>query len=392
MSHTVVKAFSRAALAGALVLAALPAAGADQPLAPAQQQTELGAASKDEPKVEPEGGKKDDLLLPVVPVVGYSRETNLLFGFMMVRALRWKDAPPEVRPNTLALSAFYSLENQWAVGLAPTVYLHGEEYLVKGQFYYHRTPARFWGVGNEAGAHGTREDFTATGNGVTFSATKLMLGSLRVGPGIWYGSSSIPIKEQGGLLDRSAVIGSDGGRDVGVELLAEWDDRDNIYAPQTGTFVSFWAGLHRGFLGSDFDYEDYMLDVRKFIPLGSGQVLALQAKGRIMSGDPPFYRLPNIGGIAVLRGLYEGQFRDKTMAAAQAEYRFPISKLFGGVLFAGLGEVSPEVSEMALDKLRFAGGAGLRVVLDPKERINLRVDVGLSTYGIYPILVITEAF
>lgn len=379
------KALARAVLCGALILvSALPAAAeAEKPLTTAEKPAEQ-TEKKDE--------NKGELLLPAVPVVGYSRETNFLFGVMMVRALRWKDAAAETRPNTVALSGFYSLENQWAVGFAPTMYLRGEEYLVKGQFYVHRTPARMWGVGTAAGESGTREDFTATGTGLTFSATKKVYRSLRVGPGIWYGSSTIPIREAGGLLDRKAVPGSDGGVDVGVELLAEWDGRDNIYAPTTGTFVSFWAGLHRGYLGSDFDYEDYLLDVRRFFKVGAGQVLALQAKGRIMNGDPPFYRLATIGGVGVMRGLYEGRFRDKSMSAVQAEYRFPLWDLLGGVVFAGVGEVADQLTDVSLGGLQFAGGVGLRLLLDPKERINLRLDVGLSTYGIFPILVITEAF
>jgi len=351
-----------------------------------------GAAAAEAEKPLPKAENKDELLLPAVPIVGYSRETNFLFGVMLVRAFRWKDAAAATRPNTLALSGFYSLENQWAVGLAPSVYLHGEDYLIKSQFYVHRTPARMWGVGTEAGVNGTREDFTAAGTGLTFSATKKVFRSLRIGPGIWYGSAEIPIKQEGGILDRKAVTGSNGGTDVGVELLAEWDGRDNIYAPTTGAFVLFWAGLHRDYLGSDFDYEDYLLDVRRFFPVGAGQVLALQAKGRIMSGDPPFYRLPALGGIGVMRGLYEGRFRDMTMAAVQAEYRFPIWRFFGGAVFAGLGEVAGRPADLSLRELQFAAGIGLRVTLDPKERINLRVDVGFSRYGTYPILVITEAF
>ncbi len=370
-----VKALVRVALCGALLLAPAGAAAAE--------------AEKPLPKAD---NNDDELLLPAVPVVGYSRETNFLFGVMLVRALRWKDAPAATRPNTLALSGFYSLENQWAVGLASSVYLKGEDYLIKTQFYVHRTPARMWGVGTAAGEDGTREDFTASGTGLTFSATKKVFRSLRIGPGIWYGSSKIPIKDEGGILDRKAVTGSDGGTDVGVELLAEWDGRDNIYEPTTGTFVSFWAGLHRDYLGSDFNYEDYLLDVRRFFPVGTGQVLALQAKGRIMNGDPPFYRLPAIGGVGVMRGLYEGRFRDMTMAAVQAEYRFPIWNFLGGALFAGLGEVADEPADLSLQDLQFAGGIGLRIMLDPKERINLRVDIGFSKYGIYPILVITEAF
>jgi len=369
-----VKALPRLVFCGALVLAAAGPAAAEAEPPPAKAE------------------KADKLLLPAVPVIGYSRETSFLFGAMMVRALRWKDAAPGTRPNTLALSAFYSLKNQWAVGFAPAVYLRGEDYLVKSQIYHHRTPARMWGVGTEAGKSGTREDFTATGTGVTFSATRKVFRSLRIGPGIWYGAARIPIKEAYGILDREAVTGSDGGTDVGVELQAEWDGRDNIYAPTNGTYLQFWAGLHRDYFGSDFDYEDYLLDVRRFIPLGAGQVLAFQAKGRIMIGDPPFYRLPTIGGIGMMRGLFDGRFRDKTMAAAQVEYRFPIWKILGGALFAGLGEVADRPADLSLADLQFTGGAGLRVTLDPKERINLRIDLGFSNYGIFPIVVITEAF
>ena len=111
-----------------------------------------------------------------------------------------------------------------------------------------------------------------------------------------------------------------------------------------------------------------------------------------MTGDPPFYRLPNIGGISVLRGLYDGRFRDKTMAAVQAEYRFPIWKIVGGAVFAGVGEVAERPADLSLADLKLAGGLGLRVTLDPKERINLRIDLGFSHYGIFPIVVITEAF
>lgn len=372
------KALSLAVLCGVLTLASAgpAAAEAEQPAAKAENKAE----------------QKSKLLLPAVPVIAYSRETSLLFGAMMVRALRWKDAAAGTRPNTIALSAFYSLENQWAAGFAPSVYLRGEDYLVKSQIYHHRTPARMWGVGTEAGEHGAREDFTATGTGVTFSATRKVFRSLRIGPGVWFGSATIPIKEAGGMLDRKAVTGSDGGTDVGVELLAEWDGRDNIYSPATGTFLQFWAGLHRDYLGSDFDYDDYLLDVRRYVPLGAGQVLALQAKGRVMTGDPPFYRLPTLGGIGMMRGLFDGRFRDKTTAAAQLEYRFPIWKSVGGAVFAGLGEVAERPADLSFADLQFTGGVGLRVTLDPKERINLRIDLGFSRYGTFPIVVITEAF
>ena len=96
----------RVALCAALVLGS---AGAAAAATPAEAVTTTATAPEKPPA---EAGNKDKLLLPAVPVVAYSRETSFLFGVMVVRALRWKDASPDVRPNTIAFSGFYSLENQ----------------------------------------------------------------------------------------------------------------------------------------------------------------------------------------------------------------------------------------------------------------------------------------
>lgn len=362
---------------------------------PASQSAAAPGAAAAQPASTPQAPAADEEakpLLPAVPLVGYTHETSLLLGVMMVRAHRWEDAAPGTKPNTIALSGFYTLQDQWGIGVAPAIYLRGEDYLIKPTFYFHRTPARFWGVGNEAGANGTREDFTATGTGLIFSVTKLVWGSLRLGPSLWWGSARVLDKEPGGLLASGALVGADGGRDVGAEVVAEWDSRDNIYAPRSGTYFLGSAGWHRPGLGSEFTYDDYVLDLRRFVALPRGQVLALQAKVRALSGDPPFYRLAALGGIGVLRGLYEGRFRDKALAALQAEYRLPIWRRLGAAVFAGVGEVAPSLQDFDTADLLYTGGVGLRLALDTKERINLRADLGISAYGLAPIVVITEAF
>jgi hypothetical protein len=347
-----------------------------------------GLAEDGAPAPPPEGEK----VYSFVPLVSYSNETSGLAGVMMVRAHRWDDAPPDTRPNTIALSGFYTLKSQYGVGLAPSVYLKGEEYLINPIFYVHRSPATFWGVGNKAGEHSDQEDFTANGVGFLLTASKRIYDKLRCGPTLWYGSARMSHVEQGGLLDRHAVDGSEGGTDIGTEILLEWDSRDTIYSTSSGTFARFTAGWHRGYLGSDFDYEDYTLDLRHFFPLGAGQVVGVQVKMREMSGSPPFYRLASLGGIGMMRGLYEGRFRDKTMAAAQIEYRVPVWKRLGAAVFGGLGEVAEKPADFTAANVRFAGGAGLRLVLDPKEHISLRLDVGVSDFGVAPMMVITEAF
>jgi hypothetical protein len=67
------------------------------------------------------------------------------------------------------------------------------------------------------------------------------------------------------------------------------------------------------------------------------------------------------------------------MLILQAEYRIPIFWRFGLVLFGGTGQVADELSQMDLDGLHFNIGAGIRFMLDPKEKLNLRFDVGKGT-------------
>jgi hypothetical protein len=334
-----------------------------------------------------------EFTMPFVPLVSYSQETSVLFGVMMVTPHRWKDSPEGTRPNTIALSGFYTLKNQGGVGVAPSVYLDGEEYLLKPVGYIHRSPASFWGVGNEDGEEDDNEEkFTAEGGGFWFTATKQVYGAFRVGPSFRYGTASIFDKEDGGLLEDEAVEGSHGGTIVGAGITLEWDTRDSIYWPTSGWYHQASAEWYREFLGSDFDYEAFSLDLRQFFPLAVDHVLGVQAKAKYMPGDPPFYTLAWIGGIGMLRGLYEGRFRDQAMAAIQAEYRVMIWRRFGTAVFAGIGEVAETFSDFSAKNLRVAAGAGIRIMLDSKDRINLRIDVGVSEFGVAPVLLITEAF
>ena len=104
-----------------------------------------------------------------------------------------------------------------------------------------------------------------------------------------------------------------------------------------------------------------------------------------MAGDVPFNQLAQLGGVARMRGYFEGQYRDKTYAMTQVEYRImPLFWRLGAVLFAGIGEVAGRFRDFDLAHLKVSVGAGLRYALDPAERIHIRVDAGVGpgTWGL----------
>jgi hypothetical protein len=93
-----------------------------------------------------------------------------------------------------------------------------------------------------------------------------------------------------------------------------------------------------------------------------------------------------------LRGYTPGQFRDRASWAVQGEWRRTVRGRLGVVAFAGLGGVSPKISSIGESTLLPGGGAGLRFLVAPDYRINLRLDaaVGRDSHAVY--VSIGEAF
>ena len=128
-------------------------------------------------------------------------------------------------------------------------------------------------------------------------------------------------------------------------------------------------------------------------------MLGLNLLAMACDGDVPFGSLGLLGGIKHMRGYYEGFFRDKRMIEGQAELRWPLFNRwkgnwdrFGVAGFGGLGTVARNAKALALNDVVYSYGAGLRILLDRKQGINLRVDYaqGEETSGFY--LTIGEAF
>jgi len=145
-------------------------------------------------------------------------------------------------------------------------------------------------------------------------------------------------------------------------------------------------------IGSEYTFSTAVLDLRRYLPVTPGHVLALELLSELQLGTVPFFKLSTLGGEDRLRGLYEGRFRDKAMWVAQAEYRLPLFWRVSGVGHAGIGQVASSAAAFAFTAPEWSFGFGLRLLLNNDERLNLRIDSGLSRegYGIY--VGIGEAF
>jgi outer membrane protein assembly factor BamA len=322
-------------------------------------------------------------------VAFYSSETGFGGGGGGVITYRGRGCPPPARPQSLSAVVFYTAKGQSLVALAPELYFDDEAWELKVGLTYRNFPDRFYGVGRDT-PEDSEEEYTLEGMKVRPWLLRRVVSHLYVGAIFDVEKTNILEVEEGGLLDQRALAGHAGGLRVGAGPVLDWDSRDNIFYPSRGAWYQCYASFYRGGLGSDFDYDSWTVDLRRYLTLRPLHILAFQVLATGRSGDVPFDQLARMGD--VVRGIYAGRFQDQFLGAAQMEYRFPISRRFSGVLFAAAGDVSPTVEDFEFGEPKLAGGAGLRFALNVEEKVNFRFDLGVSRWGVEPYFQFSEAF
>jgi outer membrane protein assembly factor BamA len=323
-----------------------------------------------EPEKEP-----GNSLIPL-PVAFYSPETELGFGAAALYIFRGDDTDSAgARPNQLQAFAVYTTRRQFTVALGAELHPGHQRNRLGLGLSGSEFPTFFFGIGNETSPD-VKEEYTPQRIGFTASGLRTVAGPLRAGVTVEVQNLELLKTEPGGSLDSGIVSGTEGGWANGAGLVARLDSRTGTFSPQRGDLVQLWASAYGRALGSDYSYERLGLDARKYFPARAGWVVAVRFLGDFVSGRPPFYSLPRLGGSNLLRGYFEGRFTDGKLLALQTELRFPLVWRMGGIVFLSAGQVAPHMSSFRIDAVRPSAGFGLRFTLDRKENVRLRTDWG----------------
>lgn len=345
------------------------------------------AATKDGQQIViSEQSEPDRMGLTLLPIIYYTPETKIAFGLGSLITYRFGLIFKTARPSTLFIGAIYTQLKQFTFQIKPEIYLNDNSFFLAGNFMAERFPTKLWGIGADT-ADDMEEVYTPQRFLMELGLQKKLSQNFPLYLGLKYRLESTKIveTEPGKLIDQDLVSGSRGGLLSGPGLVARYDNRDNIFYPNNGLYFQGTMNWNDHFFGSDYDFLSFQLDLRSYHQVGEDQILALQALAETSTGDVPFYRLPRLGGDSLLRGFYNGRFRDMNLVAFQAEYRFPVWKRLGAVVFGAMGSLAQRFREISFDNLKYAAGIGLRFKIIPKENANLRVDLafGPGTYGIY---------
>jgi outer membrane protein assembly factor BamA len=330
----------------------------------------------------------------VLPIIARSIETGWSFGMAGSSTFHLvpHDRDSATRTSNVQAISLYTTRKQFVVALNGSVYFPGERYIVNTQLSYSSFPDKFWGLGKTA-QDSSKEDYKFKQYYVYLHPQRRLSNKLFLGVVYEYQRVFDVQYAAGGLFDKENVAGRMGYHVSGLGASFTYDSRNNAFYPDKGMMLQFYFDNFNKLLGSDYQLTKFILDLRKFIDLRHRQVLALQVFGLFNWGDVPLRSLAALGGASSMRGYYEGRYHDKNMLVLQSEYRVHLIGRLGAVAFGDMGNVGSQVSELNFQYLKYSWGGGLRIALNKMEKLNLRLDYGVSggtSHGFY--LQLGEAF
>ncbi len=114
------------------------------------------------------------------------------------------------------------------------------------------------------------------------------------------------------------------------------DTRDDPEEPEEGWFVQAVAEFYGGQVESDYEFDRFILDIRRYQPLGYGENLDLRLRLGSSRRNLPSQFLFDLGGISTLRGYRFKAFTGDRLFLANVEYRIRAdSRTFGGIPIFG---------------------------------------------------------
>ncbi len=327
-----------------------------------------------------------------IPVISRAPETDWTFGAAGTWLFKTSSKDTLLRTSNLQLIGIYTLRKQYVGQLDANIVFPRERWYLKMHASLSRFPDTFWGVGNNM-PDNNKEGYAFSQYHINPTLMRMIRPKLFAGLIFdlqkFYNISYTP----SGIFDQQQLPGRRGSLISGTGVTFLLDSRDNLYNAYKGWYTQFTSIFYGKAFGSQFTYNQLIIDTRKYINVYRKHVLALQAYFEYNGpGTAPFRNLARMGGPERMRGYYSGRFTDRAHMCYQAEYRFPIWWRFGATVFAALGEVAPSFGKMSINGLKYTYGAGLRFAANRMERINFRFDYGFRKGGGDYYFTVAEAF
>jgi len=159
-------------------------------------------------------------------------------------------------------------------------------------------------------------------------------------------------------------------RSAAISLMLNYDSRDNIFTPSSGSDMEIKAGLYAKHWGGDDDFNKFTAYLKHYQPIGKKWVLGLRADVRAVNGDAPFYEYPFIE----MRGIKMLRYQGEKTALGELELRWSMTPRWVLVGFAGAGKAFAQESKNNSSVI-YSKGLGIRYLIASKLGLQSGIDI-----------------
>lgn len=327
----------------------------------------------------------------ILPGLGYDPEAGWELGLVSGVSVKPIDSTSiYYRPSTVTTYFSYSTNNWFRSKLEM------KWFTSKGLYFniltrFMNTPDTFWGIGND-NIPDINSEFTL--RNWTFNAIAGKSFKNKFYLGVNFDLSIVNTLSITDSVLNNSISGYSGGSSFGVGPFLRYDTRDNVNYPFKGLLVDASYTFFPKFIPNDYNMLAWGVSVSNFKTLISDLIMCTNFSLNITEGNTPFYKMPQLAGNSYLRGISNRyKYIDNSCWYVQTEFRKHLFWRFGMAAFGGIGNTFYNLSDKPFHNIKWVSGIGGRITIAPKERLNLRADIGFGSnndYGVY--LSVSEAF
>ena len=311
------------------------------------------------------------------PVVTSSPETGVEMGATGLYSFYSDKKDFAERISMLTLGASITTKSQFNIKSINDIWTKGNGYHITNEIRYRNFPVSFFGTGGQTLSKNKillDEKLFRINMGVE----KRIVGHFYSGIKINYDQYSYHI---GTLTNPADTIYNQNHRSLFFVAAQEsFDSRNNNTYTTKGIYLKMIYGYAPGFFGK-YNYKGGFLYsyFSSFKSFGDHIVWGVNANYlSILSRPVPFYIMPQLGNDQMMRGFYQGRYRDDNLLAVQTEIRWRFHPRFAVVGFAGIGSVYGDHLDLSTDNLKFSRGGGVRYFFDTEKKFTLRMDYAIA--------------
>jgi hypothetical protein len=315
--------------------------------------------------------------LLILPVLGYSQETKVELGATGIYNFYVDKADTTIYTSNINTVLSLTTEKQINLKLETDIWTKNNDYHYIAAVRYKKYPFNYYGIGGETLAS-DKTLLTQRFLQFNFELEKKIVKKYYTGVNIQFENFTYTEKSAQGNSELSQVYGGNGGKYLALGLSQSYDSRNSNTETTKGLYGRVKYAYVPNFWGED-NYTGGILsvDLRAFFPLHKNLTLGVQSVYKTLFSDNiPFYLTPQLGNDEIMRGYYQGRYRDKNYLANQAELRYRIHPRIGFAAFLGAGTVYEKALD--LSHLKFSGGGGFRYFFDLEHNSSIRIDYAIG--------------